>query len=455
MHLALRLNLLIFILFLLALVAGFYFTISNARHAVSQETTASAELTMQLLSTATISLQMSGSVEAQKTFLRNLQALDDIRHMNIALFHSDGSITQPFIKTTDDTASRAPEWFSKLVAPAPKEYRRRLFNPTYGKTDITIIPDPADEISEAWTDARLTLWLLAAFTALSMGLIYFIIHRALKPVGNILAALNIVERGDLKTRLPELQLPELNRIASQFNTMAETLERQQTENRRLSKHSLKIQENERRHMARELHDELGQSISAIKALAVSMEQQGSKEKCQATETAESIINVCNHVYDVVRNMMNRLRPAVLDELGLTTALERLVDDWNMYHPDSFCKLIITGTFEGQEEQLNITIYRITQEALTNVAKHAKANTVTVALTKLTQSENSTADAITLQIEDDGQGFEPGNNQSGMGLMGMRERVLSIDGKMSLESTAGKGVCIAIELPALQAQMVSE
>ncbi|HID80965.1 MAG TPA: HAMP domain-containing protein [Chromatiales bacterium] len=455
MHLALRLNLLIFILFLLALVAGFYFTISNARHAVSQETSASAELTMQLLSTATISLQMSGNTEAHKTFLRNLQALDDIRHMNIALFHSDGSITQPFIKTTSDAAPRAPEWFSKLVAPAPKEYRRRLFNPSYGKTDITIIPNPADEISEAWTDARLTLILLAAFTVLSMGLIYFIIHRALKPVGNILAALNIVERGDLKTRLPELHLPELNRIAAQFNTMAETLERQQNENRRLSKHSLKIQENERRHMARELHDELGQSISAIKALAVSMEQQGSREKCQSTETATSIINVCNHIYDVVRNMMNRLRPAVLDELGLVTALERLIDDWNTHHPDSFCKLIIAGTFEGQEEQLNITIYRIIQEALTNVSKHANANTVTVTLKKPAPSEGANTDMITLKIEDDGQGFKPEDKQSGMGLMGMRERVLSIDGKMSLESSTGKGVCIVIELPVLKMQTVSE
>jgi len=453
MHLALRLNLLIFILFLLALVAGFYFTISNARHAVSQETTASAELTMQLLSTATISLQMGGNVEAQKTFLRNLQALDNIRHMNIALFHSDGSITQPFIKTSNNTVPRAPEWFSKLVAPTPKEYRRRLFNPTYGKTDITIVPNPVDEISEAWNDARLTLILLAAFAALSMGLIYFIIHRAFKPVNNILAALDIIERGDLKTRLPKLQLPELNKIALQFNTMAETLERQQNENRRLSKHSLKIQENERRHMARELHDELGQSISAIKALAVSMEQQGSIEKCQSTETAESIIKVCNHIYDVVRNMMKRLRPVVLDELGLTTAVERLVDDWNMHHPNSFCQLVITGTFEGQEEQLNITIYRIIQEALTNVAKHANANTVTVALTKSARLTDTDAEFINLKIEDDGQGFDPGDKQAGMGLMGMRERVLSIDGKMSLESTVDKGVYITIELP-VQANTVS-
>ncbi len=450
MPLALRLNLLIFLLFLLALGAGFYFTISNARQAVAQETSTSADLTMQLLSTATISLQMSGNREAQKAFLRNLQNLDDIRHMNIALFHSDGSITQPFVKTINKDTNNVPEWFSKLVLPTPKEYRRRLFNPNYGATDIVIVPNPADEIAEAWTDARLTLTLLSAFTLFSMALVFFIVQRAFKPVEAILNALNIVEHGNLKTRIPNLQLPELNRIAAQFNTMAETLEQQQNENRRLSKHSLKIQEEERRHLARELHDELGQSISAIKALAVSMEQQGSREKCQSTKTTEAIINVCNHVYDVVHNMMNRLRPVVLDELGLVTAVERLIDDWNMHHPDSFCKLHITGNFENLDEQLMITIYRIVQEGLTNVARHANAEVVTVTLTSQVQSARNDPGMIRLTIEDNGQGFDPDNSKAGMGLMGMRERVHAVDGKMSLVTTPGKGVSITIELPALRA-----
>ena len=440
MHLALRLNLLIFILFLLALAAGFYFTISNARDAVAQETNASAKLTMQLLSTATISLQMTGSIEAQQTFLRNLQTLDDIRHMNIALFHSDGSVTRPFIKTIDNRNTPVPQWFSRLVEPSPREYRRSLFNQVYGKTDITIVPNPVDEIAEAWEDARLTLFLLAAFTALSMSLIYFIIHRAFRPVNSILQALNIVEQGNLNTRLPKLKLPELNKIATQFNIMAETLERHQNENRRLSKYTLKIQEDERRHLARELHDELGQSISAIKALAVSMEQQGSREKCESTENAESIIGVCNHVYDVVRNMMNRLRPSVLDELGLTTALERLVDDWNTHHPESFCQLNINGNFEQLDEQLYITVYRIVQEALTNVAKHAQADTVSVKL------EKNDAEHISLMITDNGQGFEVERQQAGMGLVGMREWVYSVDGKMFLETGTGKGVNIVIKLP---------
>lgn len=455
MNLALRLNLLIFVLFLLALAVGFYFTINNARNAVAQETNASAKLTMQLLSTATISLQMTGNTEAQQTFMQNLQSMDDIRHMNIALFHSDGSITRPFIKTIPSKNINVPQWFRQLVEPSPREYRRSLYNSTHGKTDITIVPNPNDEIIEAWGDSRLTLLLLAAFTLLSMGLIYYIIHRAFKPINSIQQALNIVEQGELQTRLPEIKLPELNRIARQFNILAETLERQHDENRRLSRYSLKVQEEERRHLARELHDELGQSISAIKALAVSMEQRGSREHCQSTETAESIISVCNHIYDVVRNMMNRLRPAVLDELGLTTAIERLVEDWNSHHPDSFCDLNIRGHFEQLDEQIYITLYRIVQEALTNIAKHSNATTVKITLEKNTPAFADEIADITLNIVDNGQGFAPDQQQPGMGLVGMRERVNSVEGKMSLNTNPGSGVSIEIKLPARVVDMQTQ
>lgn len=447
MNLALRLNLLIFALFLLALAVGFYFTLNNARDAVTQETNASAKSMMQLLSTATISLQMTGNIEAQQTFIRNLQSLDDVQHMNITLYHSDGSVTRPFIKTIPNEANSVPSWFTDLVRPTPREYRRSLYNATHGKTDITIVPNPNDEIIEAWQDSRLTLLLLAAFTLLSMGLIYYIIQRAFKPIKSIQHAMNIVEQGELKTRLPEIELPELNQIATQFNILAESLERQHDENRRLSRYSLKVQEEERRHLARELHDELGQSISAIKALAVSMEQQGVRENCQSTGTAESIINVCNHIYDVVRNMMNRLRPAVLDELGLKTAIERLVEDWNSHHPDSFCDLNIRGDFEQLDEQIYITLYRIAQEALTNIAKHSGASTVTITLQENAPVFADEIANISLKIVDDGQGFEADQLRPGMGLIGMRERVHSVEGKMSLQTQPGSGVSIEINLPA--------
>jgi signal transduction histidine kinase len=142
---------------------------------------------------------------------------------------------------------------------------------------------------------------------------------------------------------------------------------------------------------------------------------------------------------VVRGMMHRLRPVVLDELGLAVALERLVDDFNTHHEDTFCILRTEGPLDDLGESLNIQLYRIVQEALTNVAKHACASEIHVHLVHTGHG------AIDLSIRDNGRGFETDARHSGMGLPGLRERVNSINGKLSLESRPGEGVLIHISI----------
>ena len=209
----------------------------------------------------------------------------------------------------------------------------------------------------------------------------------------------------------------------------------QRENRRLSKRTLDIVESERRHLARELHDELGQSISAIKAVAVSLKQKEGGDN----PAAKSIIDISDHIYSVVRGMMHRLRPVVLDELGLVTALERLVDDWNTHHENTFCALRTEGNLSGISETVNIHLYRIVQEALTNIVKHAAATDAEIRLKHMNSGE------IELIIRDNGKGFDTAARHSGMGLAGLRERVISMNGKLSLESRPGQGVLIRIKI----------
>jgi len=280
--------------------------------------------------------------------------------------------------------------------------------------------------------------LILLFTALSLILITWVIRRSLKPLKEISAELTVIQDGDYQTRLPQFKLPELDSLSTRFNHMAKVLEEQQQENRRLSKRALEIQEQERRHLARELHDELGQSISAIKAVAVSLEQKQEQEAGKNT-SAKAIIQISDHIYGVVRDMMNQLRPVVLDELGLVTALERLVDNWNTHHEDTFCALSLDPSLTDLSEEINIQLYRIVQEALTNVAKHAGASEVKVNL------KRAATDKLKLTINDNGKGFAASTKQTGMGLPGMRERVHSIDGKMSLESQPEHGVKIAITI----------
>jgi two-component system sensor histidine kinase UhpB len=255
-------------------------------------------------------------------------------------------------------------------------------------------------------------------------------------VNQISNGLRVIQSGDYAARLPEFNLPELNRLSSQFNHMAQVLESQQKENRALGRRLMSVRESERRHLSRELHDELGQSISAIKAMSVNLRQNPSK----ATDGANAIIDVCNQMYGVVRDMMNRLRPVALEELGVVTAVERLVDGWNDHQEESFCSLTIRGDFNQIDDDTAISLYRMVQEALTNATKHAAAEKVTILL------ERKQSGDILLQIEDNGQGFDTTMKPKGMGLLGMRERVEALNGKISLASRPGSGVSIEIYLP---------
>lgn len=266
----------------------------------------------------------------------------------------------------------------------------------------------------------------------------------MRPVEQITKALGGIERGDYSARLPDFQLPEFERISGGFNAMVSELERKDDETRRLSQRALAIQEGERRHLAQELHDELGQSVSAIKALAVSIRQDREPGAPQTKESAGTIASICDHVYDTVRGMMRRLRPAVLDELGLVTAISRTVDEWNIHHGEVSCSVEVEGNLDDADEEVSINVYRIVQECLTNAARHAKATEVEV---KLTRKEQHIGEArLSLEVVDNGIGFNPKRTPYGLGLLGIRERVRSLDGEMSICAGKGEGACICVTVP---------
>lgn len=435
MSLSLRLIILILAVVFTMLLAGAFIAVNSARQTVEQETESSARHTLQLLSAAIISSQTGDPQTSQHILIRQLQELDQTRHLNIAVLRPDGTVIQPSLRNTDTGLDTVPRWFSEMISPAQTEYHRHLGSPGTAPTEIIIVPDPADEIREVWKDTRNIVGLILAFTALSLILIVWLIKRSLQPINEISTGLGVIEAGDYKMRLPTFSLPDFNSLSVRFNHMAQVLEEQQRENRRLSKRTLDIAEAERRHLARELHDELGQSISAIKAVAVSLKQRNGPEN----QAACSIIDISDHIYSVVRGMMHRLRPVVLDELGLVIALEQLIDDWNIHHENTFCVFRTEGSLNDLSESVNIQLYRIVQEALTNIAKHAFATEVNVQLTR------TPSGGIQLSMQDNGKGFDPEARHTGMGLPGLRERVNSMNGKLSLESQPGQGVLIQITI----------
>jgi two-component system sensor histidine kinase UhpB len=270
------------------------------------------------------------------------------------------------------------------------------------------------------------------------GLFYVVIGRWLRPVERIVAAMAGIEQGDYRARLPVFELPELATLASKFNRMAEVLERSRAQNRYLAQQTMAIQEDERRAMAHELHDELGQSISAIKAVAESMGQVDRSGPVKSG--AATIAEISSHMYVVVRGMLRRLRPVLLDEFGLVRALENLVDGWNDRHPEAFCRFNARGELGDLDDAANIALYRAVQECLTNASKHAAATEVAVELTRADDG------GVRLTIADNGVGFDPATAPPGLGLLGMRERVEALGGAFVLTAAPGRGVAITIELP---------
>jgi two-component system, NarL family, sensor histidine kinase UhpB len=210
------------------------------------------------------------------------------------------------------------------------------------------------------------------------------------------------------------------------------------ENRELTQENLRIQEVERKHLARELHDELGQYLNAIKLDAVSICDSRARDAEFSTNASLAIIRSADHVHRAVSDMIGRLRPVGLDELGLVAAIEHCVDQWRQRLPNTRFLLSVTGDFDDLSESLTLTLFRLIQEGLTNVYKHASATQVGVCLQR-GRSDRNGGDELRLTVTDDGCGMESNARVSRFGLSGMRERVEMSGGTFSLDSAPGRGL----------------
>ncbi|MFM1884934.1 MAG: hypothetical protein RL026_91 [Pseudomonadota bacterium] len=210
------------------------------------------------------------------------------------------------------------------------------------------------------------------------------------------------------------------------------------DNRRLRRATLALQEDERRHLARELHDELGQVLNALRLEALALEELPGP----AGEAGLRIGAQSAQAYAAVRDLMHRLRPAALDELGLVAALEACMDVWRRAAPALQLRLSVAGELEGLDEAVNLAIYRLVQEALTNALRHARATRVEIDLTR-----GPAAAEVLLEIRDDGVGVPDGRPPTcGFGIAGMRERIELLGGRFSWQGRPGAGVTVRAEIP---------
>jgi two-component system sensor histidine kinase UhpB len=233
---------------------------------------------------------------------------------------------------------------------------------------------------------------------------------------------------------------ELARRTDAERKLTELLE----DNRRLAQQHIEALESERKRLARELHDEAGQYLNAIKTDAVSIMNSAGDGPAGLSRAAAAIVDHTDRVYGVVRDLIRRLRPVGLDELGLLAALEHYIDHWRERVPQTRVSLSAEGDVDRVGEMHALTCYRLTQEALTNVARHAAATHVSVQLTQQLSAEG--VEEIVVRIKDDGRGADLGARHAGLGLVGMRERIEMLGGTLRLQSAPSQGFEILAHIP---------
>jgi len=255
-----------------------------------------------------------------------------------------------------------------------------------------------------------------------------------------------MEKDELSFRLPTFELEEWQRTGKAINQLAASLEQLLSERKKLALKLMNIQEEERRYLARELHDEFGQCLAAINAVAASISQTAENECPELVPEGKKISGIVHHMMESLRGLLLRLRPSDIDELSLTASLKSLVAGWNASSGGkTHYNLAVHGDLDRLPEPIPVTIFRIVQECLTNVSKHSFANNAKVTLR--TVSENSSITTIELIIEDDGKATNlPFEDSPGIGLLGIRERVTALGGRLTLKTGNPCGLAVHVRLP---------
>jgi signal transduction histidine kinase len=216
------------------------------------------------------------------------------------------------------------------------------------------------------------------------------------------------------------------------------------ENQRLAQQYVDMQEYERKALARDLHDELGQYLNVIKLDAVSIRDAASSGNDAAGNAARAVIENVDRVYGVVSSLIRQLRPVGFDELGIAAALENCINDWRVRLPEAVIELSIDSGFDDPNEIRALALFRLVQEALTNVARHSRATRVEIRIARIRRSE--TQEFIEVSIVDNGRGADTEAPHAGLGLVGMRERVAAFGGSLTLASACGAGFQVMASMP---------
>jgi two-component system, NarL family, sensor histidine kinase UhpB len=373
------------------------------------------------------------------------------RHVRISV-HDMTDVPVAQIPTTVDSVSArkterapAPAWFQALIAPAIERHVIPIMARGQQIGSVVIVSEPRDEIAEVWENTVALAWVTLAVTAAMMAALYVLFGRALAPLTGLARGLTDLEHRDYAVRLPVPETREFVALAARFNALAQTLENARAENVRLSQRLITAQDDERRNIALELHDEVGPSLFGLKAIATSIGTIAADSldamRQIASERIRDMLPIIEHLQTVNRGLLNRLRPMALGHVPLGDLIERLVQDRAREHPQMYLRLDAANLARTYGDTIDLTIYRCVQEGLTNAIRHAAAKHIAVTLAEA----GGVGSQLVLKIEDDGRGIGS-NPRRGLGLTGMEERVRALGGHFMIEPRTVSGTVVNASIP---------
>jgi two-component system, NarL family, sensor histidine kinase UhpB len=417
--------------------------IRHARSSVREEMEAANRVASQVLGNLVFSYAAASGAEAVQVML---ERLGHVRANELTLRDASGKLLYHSPPAVYKAGREAPAWFAKLLAPRPQ---RQVFTLGDG-AQVVIEAQPSRAILDAWDDLAQLLTTAAALLLVLGGLVFYLVDRALAPFPVIVQGLERLQRGELAYRLPPLAGSEARTIGAAFNRMAAGVEDKMQAEREAREARTRLEERrelallieqsveeERRLIAHELHDEFGQSVTAIRSLAMAIATQSAEPGMR--ETARLVCEEAGRLYDAMHGLIPRLAPLSLDTLGLAESLETLVRDWQRRHPAP--QLTLRYQLPADlGASVTLAAYRVVQEGLVNALRHAQAVHVMIDV-------SSTPEALTVSVTDDGVGLPENWSRPGhFGLRGLAERVEHLGGTLQVRNHDPHGVCLGAEFP---------
>jgi len=445
MRLRTRLNLVVAGLSATFMIVLIVAEIQGSRDSVREEIEAANRVASHLLGQLA---SIYSTIGGPDLVLQFLHQLGRVRANEVYLLSPAGEVLYRSPPATYKAGREAPAWFTRLLAPHIEKEAFAL----RGGVQLVIEAQASRAVLDAWDELVRLSVIGVIMLVIVNGLAFWTVAHVLKPIPVIAHGLERLQRGDLSFRLPPLAGSEANIIGTAFNRMAQAVEDKVLAERQARDAETRLEERremasladqrveeERRLIAHELHDEFGQSVTAIRSLALAIATQGGVRDPATGEAARLISDEAARLYDAMHSLIPRLAPLSLDTLGLAATLDNLVRDWQRRHP-----LLAIGLLHELPPDLGpsitLAIYRVVQEGLINALRHARGSRIELTV-------RGDAQHIVVTVTDDGVGLPTDWSRPGhFGLRGLADRITQLGGTLNVGNRPTGGVLLTAEIP---------